>query len=95
MEVGHSNPTSSHDNPALHGTPPSSSSSSLPANSFHIDCIEVWRVSFPPETGELDGEAPNSASRSNGQKAGVLDAFKEEKNFLSLAGKQMHSEGLR
>jgi len=52
-------------------------------------------VSFPPETGELDGEAPNSASRLNDQKAGVLDAFKEEKNFLSLAGKQMHSEGLR
>ena len=88
MEVGHSNPTASHDNPPLHASAPSPS---LPANAFAIDCIEVWRVSFPPPDERIGGGGAAAA----GRRAGVLDAFKEDRNFLALAGKQMHSDGLR
>ena len=48
-------------------------------------------MSFPPPDERIGGGGAAAA----GRRAGVLDAFKEDRNFLALAGKQMHSDGLR
>ncbi|XP_060536321.1 MTOR-associated protein MEAK7 [Cylas formicarius] len=56
---------------------------------FHFRHLEVWGLGLPPPTPQERGERVTTKSGS------VLDANVESKAMLKMAGKQIHSEGLR
>ncbi|KAL0968216.1 hypothetical protein UPYG_G00263930 [Umbra pygmaea] len=54
---------------------------------FTIQALEVWGVGKPPEEEEVSGEVRGKRS--------ILDADPETQAMLEMAGKTLHSQGLR
>lgn len=52
---------------------------------FTLDSMEVWAVGKPPEPEGEEGEAKKS----------ILDVDPEIQAMMEIAGKTMHSQGLR
>ena len=89
METGKTNYTASHGNIPLSLT---TNDTHLSSATFCIDTIEVWRISFPDDYND---DEPNGIVDQSRLTKGVLDKFKEDRNFLSLAGKESYSDGIR